>query len=215
MAKIGIGQRPTIQRFTSGTALTYTTPANVKHIIVTIVGGGGGGGGAGVGTAGVDGTDTTFGTNLTAGKGIKGNTNGGGPGDGGTNVVTAITGQQVIQNVKGGKGVFGGRAANTGEATSEGAMGLNPMGGSSDVANCGAGGKGGANNYLVSTTAAYAGDGGGAGGYLRVILSGSALAATFTYTVGAAGTGGAGAGAGQGNGQIGSAGLIVVEEFYQ
>lgn len=83
MAKIGIYQTRTITRLISGTAQTYTLPANVKRLRVTLVGAGGGGGGAGVGTAGTSGGNTIFGPNLAAGGGVLGNTNGGGPGGAG------------------------------------------------------------------------------------------------------------------------------------
>ncbi len=69
---------PTVQRFTTGTAQTYTTPTSPRsplYIKVQMVGGGGGGGpsGTGGGSAGNNGAASTFGSQLSAGGG-----NGGG-----------------------------------------------------------------------------------------------------------------------------------------
>src|SRR5262245_11038595 len=60
-APAGLAPLPTRQVFTSGSG-TYTTPANVRQLELTLVGAGGGGTGAGGGsTAGTAGTATTFG----------------------------------------------------------------------------------------------------------------------------------------------------------
>src|SRR5262249_40540452 len=75
-AWIVLGQAPTVQRFTSGTAQTYTPSTGGVRIRVRMVGGGGGGGGA-TANVGSAGGDTSFGS-WTAIKGSGGPTNNGG-----------------------------------------------------------------------------------------------------------------------------------------
>ena len=202
---------------TGDATIAFTEYRDSLYIVPTLVGGGGGGGGAGSGGSnGGNGGNTTFGSNLTAGLGTGGAKGGGGPGGGGTNTATATAGQTVIQDVIGGKGMFGGYAVAGGGSTCAPMGGTNPMGGTGpESPNSGAGGKGGSNNTLASSTSAYAGDGGGAGGYLKVRLDGAALSNSFAYAVGAAGTGGSGSGTGQNNGEVGAAGQVLIEEFWQ
>lgn len=207
---------PTFQIFTSGTSLTYTTPANVLWIRVRMVGGGGGGaGGAGTGgspTNGGNGGNTIFGT-VTAAGGGGGNTNaaGGGGGGGSSGVPAAgfaiggATGSGVAYYTSGagGSSAFGGAGGSV-------PSGLNvSSAGQAAATNSGSGGSGGANNAL--NTSSFPGGGGGAGGYIDFIISGPA--STYTYSVGAAGSAGT-AGTAAGAGGAGGAGLIIVEEHY-
>lgn len=205
---------------TGDSSIAFTEYRNSVYMNVILTGGGGGGGGAGgSATNGNDGADTTFTANLTAGKGLKGNGNAGGTGQGGSNSVSATTGQQILKNAPGGSGQFSGYATSA-TSTTSGLGGVSYWGGSAGNdkiagANSGSGGGGGYNNGLASSTGAYGGDGGGAGGTLEAVLSDSALATSYSYSVGAGGTGGSGAGTGQTNGGHGAAGVIIVSEHFQ
>jgi len=208
---------PTVQRFTSGSG-TYNTPANVKYIVIEMVGGGAGGGTAGSGNNGIQ---TTFGTSLlTSAPGIKttsisalgtqGGVGGsttvnlpaisllqvsGGSGTGGTYVNNAPL-QAVGGN--GGSSVFGG-AGGGGGGGSGGGGGAN---GQSATSNSGSGGGGRGGSGVIDSS----GGGGGAGGYIKALIS--LPSATYSYSVGTGGTGGTGCGAG-------GSGVIIVTEYYQ
>ncbi len=213
---------PTITKLTSGSAQTYTTPANVIYIKVRAVGGGGGGAGSGsaAGTAAGDGGNTTFGTSLLTanggGHGLWASTGGGGGGGTGTVSAPGIgTGLQggsggggsqgfasVAQNFSGGDGAstpFGGAGGGGDQGTA----------GNAAITNTGSGGGGAGLTATGSTT--YSGSGGGAGGYVDAIIV--APSATYTYTVGAAGSAG-GAGTGGAAGGAGGSGYIEVTEYY-
>lgn len=217
---------PTIQTFTSGSG-TYTTPAGVKYIAVTMVGGGGGGGGSSTvnnGGTGGTGGNTTFGSSLLTANGGAGGT-GGNPavgGAGGTATLNSpaigisFTGQQ------GGDGeAHGGYAINQ----ASGAGGNTPfcgagssvvssstaIAGRTAVANTGSGGSGAAYNRGTSGSS-YWGAGGGAGGYIQAVLN--APSATYSYSVGTAGAAGT-AGTSGAAGGAGAAGVIIVTEYYQ
>jgi hypothetical protein len=209
---------PTVQRFTSGTAQTYTTPSGCTRIRVR--GSGGGGGGAGTGTTPgtpTAGGVTTFGSSLLTGNGgaIGSGVNGG---TGGTASVQspaisivaaqggdgASAGQNSVANVLlpggiGGCNTFGGAGASGPGTGGGGAAG-------SAKANTGAGGGG-----AGAPSAQNAGAGGGAGGYFDAWIIGPS--SSYTYTVGAAGSAGT-AGTGGAAGGGGAAGIIIVEEFY-
>lgn len=212
---------PTIQTFTSGSG-TYTTPANVKYIKVTVIGGGGGGGGSGTGGTGGNGGAggaSTFDT-LTA--------NGGGAGGGGAAAANGATGGTGVGGAgwttirlmlgnggsanfvisaalstfsggNGGKGIHGGNG--------RGAYSNNSV--DAPAVNSGGGGDGGAAN---TNTSGFTGAGGGAGGYIEAVRG--TPSATYSYAVGAAGTSGS-AGTGGLAGSTGGSGYIVVEEYYQ
>lgn len=215
---------PTIQTFTSGTSQTYTTPANVKYLRVTIVGAGGGGGGSSDGTGdggnGGNGSSSSFG-NLTAGNGNGGQGSGGGAvqgGNAGTNTIGS--GWTSIADVQGQKGAGnslnsltasffrpygakgGGTPFSAGNISSE-------AGAAPTVPNSGEGGSGAS---VSSSGNARTGSGGGGAGYIVAVTSG-AVAATYTYTVGTGGTAGS-AGTNGNIGAVGSSGRIIVEEFY-
>jgi hypothetical protein len=199
-----VARTPTVQKFLSGSG-TYTTPAGVLWIEVEMVGGGGGGGN-GFGTAGNNGSASTFGA-LSAG-GAFGGTYVGGAGG------TASGGDVDIYGGYGGGGSNasvnnGGTGGNGGTSAFGGAgMGSPGGGGSGAAANSGSGGGGGA---LSVTATANVGAGGGAGGYCRKILI--SPTATYAYAVGVPGTGAPVSGNGQPGGGGGS-GLIIVIEHY-
>lgn len=206
---------PTVQRFTSGSG-TYTTPANVKYIVVEMVGGGGGGGGSGASgnTIGGAGGNSTFGSSLLT-------ANGGGGGDNNANTaiggaggsatasspaitLVALTGGQG----QGSSGVYGpgGQGAATPFGGEGGGGYVGHQAGIAAVTNSGSGGGGAGSSG--STIAG--GGGGGAGGYIKAIIT--SPSATYSYAVGAAGTAGTAA---TRNGGAGGSGVIIVTEYYQ
>jgi hypothetical protein len=208
---------PTFQEFASGTAATYTTPANVKWIKVRAIGGGGGGGGGGASTrpTGATGGTTTFNSvNAVGGSGGAGGATvanaGGAGGTGGTGTanvrIPGAAGSGCVQSSgvssggAGGNGVFGGGA---GAATTTGTITSN-----AGATNTGGGGSGTTGDLTNSVASA----GGGAGEYFELIIINPS--ATYTYTVGAGGAGGIGTGTGAGTGGAGAAGRIIVEENY-
>lgn len=207
---------PTVTVLTSGTGLTYTTPAGCTRIRVRMAGGGGGGSSGGTTAtvaAGTGGTATTFGP-MTANGGPGGVI--GTPALGGTAslgagpIGVARTGSPnggwvannsigvFLAGGFGGNGPFGG--AGTGQPNGPG---INA------VPNTGSGGGGGGTNGTAA--AAYGGPGGPAGGYIDAIIN--APAATYTYTIGTGGPGGA-AGTSGFNGGSGADGYAIVEEYY-
>lgn len=199
---------PQVSVFTTGTAATYTTPANAKYLVVEFQGGGGGGAGSGTapGAAG-DGGNTTFGTALLVGNGgTKGLTTGAGSTPG-----TATGGDM---NLTGGLGGVATGAVNQGG----GAGGISFFGGAGPAppqnnagfaaaANSGSGGSGAGNGVTANT-----GGGGAAGGYGRKLIT-SPLS-SYLYTVGPGGAGGT-LGTGGAAGGAGAAGLITVTAYFQ
>ena len=207
---------PTTQRFTSGSG-TYTTPANVRHIRIRMVGGGGGGAGSGVGGnggAGGAGGATTFGTSLLTANGGAGGTGAGGQTAGGAVTVNgpAVNRHSVagasgggiqisttnvyLASSQAGNSFFGGAGSGQGGGA-----------GSAAAANSGSGGAGGGS----AATTVYTGASGAAGGYVEAYIA--SPSATYSYAVGAAGTAGT-AGTSGFAGGAGGAGIIVVEEYY-
>lgn len=194
---------PTVQKFTSGTSATYTTPAGVSYIEVEMVGGGGGGSGGGtssVTTAGNGGT-TSFGTSMFSCGGGQGGQSSGAGGTGGTSTLgTGPVGTAFVGGV-GGKyviitsatGSFGGTSPFGGAGAANAAA----------VANTGSGGGGGGG--------VYGGPGGGAGGWAHGIIT--SPTSTYTYSVGAGGTAGTAAAGGE-DGGAGGSGVIIVTEYY-
>ncbi len=209
---------PTVQNFTTGSAATYTTPANVKWIKVRMIGGGGGGGGIGssTGPTGTTGGDSIFNAIHAAGgvggTGANSTTpgSGGGGGTGGTGSATLriaggsgddppFSATTIGLGGAGGNGVFGGGAgASSGTTNGNGHAG---------TANTGGGGSG---SFIVQGNGPAGG--GGAGEYVELIIANPA--ATYVYTVGAAGAGGIGTGGTAVIGGAGAAGFITVEEHY-
>jgi len=196
----------TRQTFLSGSG-TYTTPSNVKYLLVRMIGGGGGGAGSGTtpGNGGAGG-NTTFGSSfLTAIGGNGATASAGGTGStptGGDLNFVGATGQNGsgVNNTAGGNGgisFFGG--AGWGGSPGAGA-------GVAATANSGSGGGGGGVNLTPN-----GGGGGGAGGYLEKIVT--APNATYAYAIGAAGTAGT-TGTSGAAGAAGAVGLLIVDEFY-
>jgi hypothetical protein len=197
----------TRQIFTSGTALTYTTPAGVTRINVRLIGGGGGGAAA-ASNNGTTGNNTTFST-LTGGGG------GGGQSGSSANAIGGVggtaTGGDI--NIPGAQGTAGESLALAGYNSTGGTGGSgcfggaggggNALAGTNGATNSGGGGGGGGGAANV------AGGGGGSGGYCEKLFI--SPAATYIYTVGAFSAGGV---AGVTNGGNGAAGLIIVDEYY-
>lgn len=201
---------PTTQVFTSGSG-TYTPAANVRYIVVRLVGGGGGGGGGQNATPGTTGGNTTFSTFTASGGvgGALGSTGAGGAASGG------------FSNSPGGSGgpptppgtaynAWGG-AGGSSQLGGGGAPSISNATGSAGATNTGAGGGGGGatNGSLTGS----GGAGGGSGGCVIGILA----AGSYSYAVGAGGAGAAGSSSGSssgGTGGAGSAGKIEVIEYY-
>lgn len=204
----------TRQVLTSGTGATYTTPANVRQLVITEIGGGGGGAGAGITgpNAGSNGGDTSF-NSIVASHGL-GGTNGpvaGGTGGTGSAVRTAgapgqpptlLYGSSTAVYEVGATG--GGQGAGTGVAAGTGG---------NAVANTGSGAAGGgvSNISIVSASTLYNGYSGSQGETARFIIN--SPASTYTYTIGSGGAAGA-AGTGGFAGGIGGSGIIIVDEYY-
>lgn len=220
IAPFATSKVPTIQRFTTGSSLTYNTPAGCTWIKVKMVGGGGGGGASGsgaFGAAATNGTATSFGAN-TANQGNAGSTssNGGAGGSGGS--VSFSLGTQVLNQA--GQQGQGGFSTNVGAIYDSGSMGGSASyfggGGSGQftgagfaaTANSGGGGAGGGDN---NTTGVGSGGGGGSGAFMEFIITNPNT--SYTYTVGSGGSAGV-AGTGGFNGGAGAAGQIIVEEYY-
>ncbi len=190
------GGQATQQIFLTGTAATYTTPANCLQLRIRMVGGGASGGdmGGGAGT-GNPGTATIFNAIAAApGAGGTGGSNGGGlsgaGGAGGTGGAGAATLREP------------GQAGNRGFSAPAGASAAGGQPGSGSIGSAGQGGAG----APVGGGPGGAGAGGGAGEYVELVINNPV--ATYTYTVG---TGGAIVG----NSSAGLNGIIYVEERYQ
>lgn len=214
----GGGGLRSFQIFTTGSALTYTKPANVTSILVEVVGGGGGGGaclgvgtgasaGAGGGAGGyaflfVAAASSTY--TYTVGALGAGGVAGANPGsNGGTTTFSASSLQAT-----GGTGGTTGTNTTTSSAVGGGAGGVGTNG---NFNSRGAPGQSGL--VLLGTTASAAGMGGnsiygGAG-------AGNVTAAAVGIAAGNYGSGGGGAIATTVSkaGGDGTAGLIVVWEF--
>lgn len=217
---------PTVTVLTSGTALTFTTPANALYLEIEMVGGGGGGGGSGTssgGGAGGTGGNTLFGPSLLAANGGAGGSGVAGLGGAG-GTASLGTGPVGIAN-QGGAGANGIDDALGSLASSilyhGGAGAASPFGGASGggfstaaplaaIANTGSGG-GGASLATQTSLPNFSGAGGAAGGYIKAKIY-SPLS-SYTYTVGASGVGGT-AGTTGIAGSAGGSGIIIVTTYY-
>jgi hypothetical protein len=209
----------TQQKLTSGTGATYTTPANVRQIVVREKGGGGGGSGSSTsGSSGSGGTGgTTSFNSITALGGSGGNASdyiGGAGGTGGTGTAFRLAGNSghgaVLGINPGAANVAyaGGAGGGTGGAVPA----ANYTSANNGVANTGGGGSGGPLGTTASNPTGI-GNGGGEGEYAEFIIN--SPAGTYTYTVGAGGTAGTiGAGATAKAGGTGGTGWITVDEYY-
>lgn len=217
---------PTVQKITATGTGTYTTPAGVTWIRVTLVGAGGGGGGSGasgtLGGTGGAGTATYFrvgaSPDLLVGNGGGGGIQQGAGGAGGTAqlgsgpIGTALSGAAgtgtfadtitgaFIAGMPGASSPLGGGGGGGGQSTA----------GRDAPANTGAGG-GGAGCASTTGSTIYNGAGGGAGGYVNAIIA--APSATYAYQVGVKGAAGT-AGTPGFLGGAGADGYIIVEEYY-
>lgn len=199
---------------TGDATITFTGFRKPIDLRVRMVGGAGGGGcgGSGSPTAGANGTNTTFGSNV-AGLGAGGGIGGTQGGAGGSNTVS---GALAVVNINGGSG-SSSDAIVTGSTSSGGSGAPSPFGGAGGgtfygrlgvnaATNSGSGGSGGGAQLGNGS-----GAGGGAGGYLEIQIN--SPSSTYSYVVGAGGAGGTGGTDGFGGGNGGS-GVIVVEEIY-
>lgn len=208
---------PTVQKFTSGTAQTYTRPSSPTplYIKVTVVGGGGGGGSDQSGASnGSSGGTSTFGTALLSAAGGSGGQSSGLAGAGGT-PATVNSPAVALVAVTGGDGGPGGLSNGSNNAAAGGNGGNSCLGGggaggsvpdtggSSGATNSGGGGGG---EWSPNSPNLTAGGGGGAGACITAIIS--SPASSYLYTIGDGGGAGTGASAG-------GAGVIIVEEYYQ
>lgn len=211
-AAAGGGTQPTIQSFTSGTAQTYTTPANVKWLEVYIQGGGGNGGnggsgGAGGGGAGGGGSSGALVYHIIDNPGTTGTytvgTNG---------VSSTFTMSSPSVSITANAGATGTAGGNGGTTTG----GLGGGGGSSSTGTGGirnlsshAGGAGGTGSFSsVNGNGGTGGTGGGSGG-------GSGNGGNASTNSGAGGAGGNGGANGAGTlGGSGAAGYVLVVEHY-
>lgn len=212
----------TVQQFVTGTAATYTTPANCKRILVECVGGGGGGGGSattagqsGAGEGGGSGGFTrkliispaaTYTYSVGAAGAASAASNSAG-GDGGT---TTFSGSSL--SAAGGVGGSG-----SGTAAALAISGGTSAGGAASGGDINASGSEGGIGFIVSGTSGFSGAGGasvyGGGGASKVNGAGSAGAAGVSP-----GSGGSGGlvqnGSSAAAGGAGAAGMITVYEFY-
>lgn len=204
----------TRQVFLSGTAATYTTPANCRQLLVRAKGGGGGGSSAGTASAsnGVVGGATLFNSIGAAGGGggTKGQAGGMTPGIGGQ--AGAGTASLRIAGACGSppSPIYLSATNIQLQGGNGGGQGGGRMGGEAGVANSGGGGSGAGTGSIAfaSASAEYAGSSGGEGEYIEILIN--SPAATYLYTVGAGGAGGSVATVGY----AGGSGYIVVDEYY-
>lgn len=223
-ASIVLGN-PTVQKFTSGSAQTYTRPQGVRYLKVKLFGGGGGSGGGsdqtGNGTAGGAGAATTWSGGSASAGGAAANANSNTGGVGGT--ATCGTATPCLAAVNGADGTSGLNGASSNAILTGGNGGNSPLGGAGGgrsgttagtaaKTNSGSGAGGGGGGVGTAAQGGYTGGGGGAGAYVEFIVNNPDT--TYTYTVGAGGTAG-NAGTNGGAGAAGAAGAIIVEEYYQ
>lgn len=203
---------PTVQRFTTAGAGTYTpTNAFVKSILVQMVGGGAGGNGSGPSGASpaAVGQNSVFNSIIAGGGQIGGSgasgTFVGGLGGSAATLALSVPGSQGSPgtNINLGSGGNGG-ASFLGGAGAGGNGATTALAGSNGTTGGGGGGGGGAAGFGGAA-------GGGAGGYQEFHLV--APGTTYSLTVGGSGPGGT-AGTGGAAGGAGSPGSIVVTEFY-
>jgi hypothetical protein len=196
-----------VQSFTSSG--TFTIPAGVSKIKVTVVGGGGGGGNGsapgnqnlGGGGGGAGATAMTVLSGLTPGNTLAITVGAGGAATANGTGSSVASGTQTISTVTGGGGVGGGSSG------AGGSVGGTASGGALNVS----GGSGGPSVTSFSTNNANGNGGsGGASTY------GSGGAGAYSSASGAAGLAyGSGGGGGCGNAQVGGAGApgVVVIEY--
>ena len=182
---IVVGKPPSYQAFTSGSG-TYTPTSGVIRIKVRMCGGGASGGAAGGGSINL-GAQSSFGS--TTAKGTNSQT-------GGTGGTTG-TGTEIIR-------LQGGTGGNGTTITTAGLQVAGGTGGASFFGNTPAPGGGGQGSNSAGAGSA-SGLGGGAGEYVEFFVNSPTAQ---SYTVGGGGS------SPLSGGTAGSAGIILVEEFY-
>jgi hypothetical protein len=221
----GGGGLRSFQLFTSGTAATYTKPANVTSILIEAIGGGGGGGGIAITTGGgaaagggggggycrlwVAAAAATY--TYTVGPGGAGGTAGNNNGTSGTATTFVGTGA----NIAAGGGQAGLGAPNSTVAALSGAQGAGGTATGGDINIVGGVGGYGMVNGAAGAGMAMAGFGGGT--TLAPTTPATPAAASGGAASANSGCGGSGAGT-QANGSAfaggaGAAGRIIVWEF--
>lgn len=221
----GGGGLRSFQLFTSGTAATYTKPANVTSILIEAIGGGGGGGGIAITTGGgaaagggggggycrlwVAAAAATY--TYTVGPGGAGGTAGNNNGTSGTATTFVGTGA----NIAAGGGQAGLGAPNSTVAALSGAQGSGGTATGGDINIVGGVGGYGMVNGAAGAGMAMAGFGGGT--TLAPTTPATPAAASGGAASANSGCGGSGAGT-QANGSAfaggaGAAGRIIVWEF--
>ena len=205
----------------TGDASIAFTEVYKPYLEVLCIGGGGGGAGGGSSGSGNggNGNDTTFGTVITAGKGLLagGSTGGAGgaptvnsPGiyvwaaNGATGSNGPFNGNTIgiyLNGADGGETVMGGRG--------RGGSGVNATNGETAQSNTGSGGGGGGTNAASIDKAG--GGGGGAGATVLALIP--TPGTRYAYSVGSGGSAGT-AGTNGYAGGAGATGIIVVTERY-
>jgi len=219
---------PTRQVFLTGSAATYTTPANCRRIVVRMKGPGGSthgsstsadGGGAGAGTA-TSFNSITAAIGSNSGQASGGKPSGGSGGTGGTGTASlriagAMGHAQTTPYATGTNAyLIGGNGGGTGGGLSKDPTAYGTASGSAGVANSGGGASGAGLTTSIAFASASGGwvsGGGGEGEYAEITIS--SPAGTYTYTVGTAGAGGT-AGTSGVVGAAGGSGFICVDEYY-
>lgn len=204
--------------FTAILALaTYTTPTSPAPLYLLVEMAGGGGGGAGVGTAA--GTQATNGLPSYFGLGtLVANGGTGAIWDTGTQPGGTASVNSPAIKIKAIQGGYGGGYGNQNAVNSivlAGSLsGTNPFGGAAEggapgAANTGAGGSGAAFTNIANQAG---GNSGGAGGYLKAIIS--APSSSYVYAIGTGGTAGTATG-GPSTAGAGGSGVIIVIAYFQ
>lgn len=202
--RIGSGSEGGLSKEVFTASGTFTVPAGVTAVYVTMIGGGGGGGGGaagkatnstGNGTAGAQGADTLFGAHLTSSGGAGGSP-GTWEGQGGAAGFNGDIGENMFL-------LYGGRGGRS-LSSVLGSFGKGGQGGKGGDATSGLNAGGGGASGSPST-----------GAYLRELVSGLTPGADITVTIGAGGAGGANgtfAGGTDGSdGSSGNSGIVIVE----
>lgn len=218
---------PTMTKLTSTSGL-YTTPANVKYLVIEAWGSGGGGCGSGSanGTAPGSPAATTFAIHSSTtllsvpggGGGAQGANALGGAGGAAATVTSPAIDLLNLPGTRGGAGpscqtasvlLVGGKGGDAPIAAGGAGEGNNAGAGNAAT---GPGGGGGGAGLNGTGSLVWAGSGGGSGAYAKIQIN--TPAASYDYVIPA---GGAGGGAGTGGAAGGAAfrGEIRVWEFYQ
>ena len=217
----------TRQVFLTGTAATYTRPANCTQILVRAKGGGAGALGSssdGTGTNGGTGGTTTFNSVSAAGGnsgtlangGVASSGGSGGAGTASVRIAGAAGYPRSLDFTNSTSGaIMGGGGGGAGGATPRNVGIFGTGAGQNGIANSGGGGSAGSGASTVWASLINwtnnVGYGGGEGEYIEILIN--SPAATYTYTVGAGGAGGAAGTSGYAGGAGGS-GYIIVDEYY-